>query len=258
MKTIDFLPERYRQAKKRRYTSYYRLAVTVFFIVAFAGAAGELHYKQHEIRKQSEQVNNQFAAAQAKSNLLASKQAELEKISVYAAVVTHLRHPWPRSRVLADLTEPLPEEVALTRIELRTAPREIVRTGEAASTGDTGEPKQPDIHTDLATLREQAEAEMVLIDLEGSTTDQTSLHLYLRALLASPLIHTAELTQVEAAAQSSDVTVTETVRTDRFTAVVKLRPGWGLSGGPQTEPEVAPPATTEATAVVSPAERSRS
>src|SRR5690606_34545237 len=47
--TIDFLPERYRQAKKRRHTSAWRLAVTLVFVVAFVGAAGGLYVAQRDV-----------------------------------------------------------------------------------------------------------------------------------------------------------------------------------------------------------------
>ena len=243
MKPIDFLPERYRQAKKRRHTSFYRLGVTMLFVLAFAAAAGGLHFKQLDVRRQSENVNKQFAAAQAQSALLANKQAELAKLNVYAALVTHLRHPWPKSRLIDELIAPLPAEVVLSKVEITAVPRPVVATGEAATAGSDGSAAtKPNVETDLATLRSQAEQEDILIHVEGTTHDQTALHLYLQALLASRLFTAAELTAVEAAPTNGTVDSSTTeVRRDRFTAIVKVRPAYGLPGGPALDH---PPANT--------------
>ncbi|MBA4018352.1 MAG: hypothetical protein C0483_14395 [Pirellula sp.] len=241
MKPIDFLPERYRQAKKRRHTSFFRLGVTLLFVAAFAAAAGGLHFKQLDVRRQSENINKQYAAAQSQSALLANKQAELAKLNVYAALVTHLRHPWPKSRLIDELVAPLPPEVVLAKVEITAVPRPMIATGEAAAAStDSAEAKKPTVETDLATLRTQAEQEDILIHIEGTTHDQTSLHLYLQALLASRLFVAAELTAVEAAPTNGPVEqATPAVRRDRFTAVVKVRPAYGLPGGPSLD---APPA----------------
>ncbi|MGC3971073.1 MAG: hypothetical protein QM775_28175 [Pirellulales bacterium] len=188
---------------------------------------------------------------------MAAKQAELTKLNVYAALLTHLRHPWPRSRVLDELTVPLPDEVSLVRIELRGVPRELVRSGEAAASADSAEQKKPSIETDLAALREQSEREEVVIALEGTTIDQSVLHIYLQSLAVSPLVATAELTQVEATPAGNQLVDSASTaagsRSDRFTAVIKLRPGWGLPGGPQTRPEATSPeaAPAESTATKS-------
>lgn len=247
MKPIDFLPERYRQAKKRRNTSYYRLGVTILFVVAFAAAAGGLHIKQLDVRRQSEHINKQYAAAQAQSALLANKQSELAKLNVYAALVTHLRHPWPKSRLIDELVAPLPSEVMLSKVEIMAVPRPAIATGEAAAAGsDTSTTAKPSVETDLATLRSQAEQEDVVIQIEGTTHDQTALHLYLQSLLASKLFSAAELTSVEAAPSNGATEPTPTaVRKDRFTAVVKVRPAYGLPGGPSLD---ATPAKTSARA----------
>lgn len=240
MKPIDFLPERYRQAKKRRHTSFYRLGVTMLFVLAFAAAAGGLHFKQLDVRRQSENINKQYAAAQAQSALLANKQAELAKLNVYAALVTHLRHPWPKSRLIDELIAPLPAEVVLSKAEIVAVPRPAVATGEAAATGSEAEQTKPSVETDLATLRSQAEQEDILIHVEGTTHDQTALHLYLQALLASRFFSAAELTAVEAAPTNGSAEPSAAaVRRDRFTAIVKVRPAYGLPGGPSLD---APPA----------------
>ena len=236
MKPIDFLPERYRQAKKRRHTSFYRLGVTMLFVLAFAAAAGGLHFKQLDVRRQSENINKQYAAAQSQSALLANKQAELAKLNIYAALVTHLRHPWPKSRMIDELIAPLPAEVVLSKVEILAAPRPAVTTGEATAAGSETEPKKPSVETDLAALRSQAEQEDILIHVEGTTHDQTALHLYLQSLLASRLFSAAELTAVEAAPTNGSTETSATaVRHDRFTAIVKVRPAYGLPGGPALE-----------------------
>ncbi|MBL9090131.1 MAG: PilN domain-containing protein [Planctomycetaceae bacterium] len=253
-KQIDFLPERYRQAKKRRHTSYWRLAVTLVFVVAFTGAAGGLYVAQRDVRRRSWEIDKLHAAAQVQNALLATKQAELNKLNVYASLVTHLRHPWPKSNIFRRLTATLPPEIVLAKVHVRSTPKEIMTGGGEAATATTGEPTTPTIEADLAEMQRQADEEVVVVALEGTTRDQTALHVYLQSLAGSPLFLTAELISVEAATGEQAA-----ASGDRFTAAVHVRPGWSRPGGPQESDvefdrrellrgETAPPELTQVSA----------
>lgn len=227
-KQIDFLPERYRQAKKRRHTSYWRLAVTLVFVVAFTGAAGGLYVAQRDVRRRSLEIDKLHAAAQVQNALLATKQAELNKLNVYASLVTHLRHPWPKSKIFQRLTATLPPEIVLAKVHVRSTPKEKMTDGGEAATATTSEPTTPTIEVDLAEMQRKADEETVVVALEGTTRDQTVLHVYLQSLAGSPLFVTAELISVEAATGEQAA-----ASGDRFTAAVHVRPSWNRPGGPQ-------------------------
>jgi Tfp pilus assembly protein PilN len=235
MKTIDFLPERYRQATKRRRTSYWRLIVTGLFVVAFAGAAGGLYFIERDVRKRWEHVNSLHAAAQAQQMLVAAKQLELAELRHRADLATFLRHPWPRSRIVHETLVGLPQEVSVERIRIHGAERPKMKTGEVVSS-NAGEAttKAATAETDLHDLRGTAEAIDVLVTLEGITLDQPALHVYLQTLAASKLFVKAELTSIEAA--TGDNTGGEA----KFAVRIVVRPGWGMTGGPSLDEKFVP------------------
>lgn len=234
MKNIDFLPERYRQATKRRRTSYWRLVVTGMFVVAFAGAAGGLFFVERDVRKQWEHVNSLHAAAKAQQMLVATKQAELADLRHKADLATFLRHPWPRSRIVHEALIGLPQEVGIERIRIHTAERPKVKTGEVASSPSSETTKKAaTAETDLNELRESVEALDVLVTLEGITLDQPALHVYLQSLAASKLFVKAELTSIEAS--TGDNTGGES----KFAVKIVVRPGWGMTGGPHPDETLA-------------------
>lgn len=245
MKNIDFLPERYRQATKRRRTSYWRLVVTGLFIVAFAGAAGGLFFIERDVRKRWEHVNSLHAAAQVQQMLVAKKQLELADLRHKADLATFLRHPWPRSRIVHEALAGLPEEVSVERIRIHAADRPKVKTGEVASSNGTeATTKVATAETDLKDLRNTAEAIDVLVTLEGITLDQPALHVYLQTLAASKLFVKAELTSIEAA--TGDNTGGEA----KFAVRIVVRPGWGMTGGPNPDEKLAPVASQPSEPVV--------
>lgn len=238
MKTIDFLPERYKQATKRRRTSYWRLIVTGLFVLAFASAAGGLFFIERDVRSRWEHVNSLHAAAQAQQMLVASKQLELAELRHRADLATFLRHPWPRSRIVHEALAGLPQEVSVERIKIHSAERPKAKSGEVvSSSGSETTKKAATAETDLNDLRSTAEAIDVLVTLEGITLDQPALHVYLQTLAASRLFVKAELTSIEAA--TGDNTGGEA----KFAVRIVVRPGWGMPGGPSLDEKLTPDAS---------------
>jgi len=230
MKTIDFLPERYRQATKQRRTSYWRLVVTGFFILAFAGAAGGLFLVERDVRRRYNDMNALHAAAQSQQMLVANKQAELSEMRKRAELATFLRHPWPRSRIVHEAMTSLPAEVTIERVRIHTTERPKTRVVEAAVPVVEGAtPKAESAETDLEKLRAAIEAVDLLVTLEGITQDQPALHVYLQSLAGSKLFVKAELTSIEA------LTGDNNAGEARFAVRIVVRPGWGMPGGPSAE-----------------------
>ena len=230
MKTIDFLPERYRQATKRRRTSYWRLIVTGLFVVAFAAAAGGLFIVERDVRRRYEHSNQLHAAAQSQQMLVASKQLELAAVRHRAELATFLRHPWPRSRLVHEALSGLPNEVTIERIRIHSTERPRTKVVEAAPlTSEEEAAKKADAEADLNELRAALEASELLVSLEGITKDQPALHVYLQSLAGSKLFTKAELTSIEALTGADDAGEA------KFAVRIVVRPGWGMPGGPSAE-----------------------
>lgn len=238
VRQIDFLPDKFRHAVRRRRASYWRVLVVFMFAGVFVAAACGLQAVRNDVRREYQQTVDRYTAAQAQETLLKNRELRLAELRAYADLVTFLRHPWPRSQVLDQLFAPLPATVIIDKLHLGNELRPVV-AGEAAAppseaAGDPAAAKSP--ATDLAELRKLVEAGDVVIHLEGTTVDQPQLHAYLHHLKSGRLFLRAEVESIEAARTEGAVpAVGSTAGASRFMARIVVRRGWGLADGPSAE-----------------------
>lgn len=223
-KSIDFLPEKYRNATDRRRTSYWRVVVIALFLGAFAATAIAFNWHERGVRREHAVVAAQYAAAQTRQREVEKQEARVAALRVYADLVTFQRHPWPRSRLVEELFATLPTSAVIERFRIASEKRPVGLGGEGAS----GELKaERTAAADLADLRRAAELHDIVIRLEGLTDDQSALHEYVQRL-SRGLFEVAEIESIEAVPSG------ETGRS-RFIARIVVLPGWGLSRGPKPE-----------------------
>jgi hypothetical protein len=242
VKTLDFLPEKYRQATTRRRNSYWRLVVTLLFVGAFAATAVGLHSVHREVRAHAANVEARLVTAKARLAVIKQKSAELATLDEYAALVTFLRHPWPRSRITAGVLAELPETITVEKLKIYAVDRPKPTQTDAPAGGESSGPPAPSVSSDLADLRAQVEAFDVVVQIDGVTRDLPGLHLYLQTLLANELFVKAEPTSIEAVSHAGDVAQDPAASLGhaRFTAHVTVLPGWGCSGGPSLDANAVP------------------
>jgi len=240
VKVIDFLPERYRQATRRRRTTYWRGVVAALFVMVFAACAAGLANVQTRVRYEHQQVSARHAQAVLREAALKQKESHLAEMKLLAELVTFQRHPWPRSRIVNHLLAPLPKSMVLEKLHIVGEQRAVAPGGETYS--EAGAEVDKSIATDLAELKQSAERIDVVVRLEGLTNDHLELHGYLQTVSRGGLFTSAEVEQIEALRDHP-------FATDRFTARVVVRSGWGLQGGPSAdEPSVRSPPPSEVAA----------
>ncbi|HWB00947.1 MAG TPA: hypothetical protein VG713_20790 [Pirellulales bacterium] len=225
--TIDFLPLRYQEAVVQRRSKAWRLVVICAFgALLCLGAAGQ-HKLRHNVEAESAAVHDQFQVVQARSMRLDSLDHSLAALRARADLLTYLRHPWPRTQILAGILRPLPETISLRRVriarESRTASPTVIQS-DAASAADK---LAPDV-ADLERMRRLSDAERTVAMIEGISTDDTELHRFLAALADESLFERAELVSMETSGHD------RTSSQAQFTARVVVRPGYGQPGGPTT------------------------
>jgi hypothetical protein len=153
--------------------------------------------------------------------------AQLAGLRSQAELIVYLRHPWPRTQLLAAVLGPLPEEVALDSIRIA---RDKAGVGAAAlrarptPTDGTAPDGRPPAERDLALLREELDAAETIVALEGETSNTLALHAYLGALGRCDLFGRAELVSIEESEGAAGVF--------RFSARLAARPGYGQPNGP--------------------------
>jgi Tfp pilus assembly protein PilN len=236
MKSIDFLPDIYRQRETLRRARWWWAGVAVLFAGAVVASAMAQGWLRHSLHEQLDALAPEFAAAQAQAQELSGLQAQIQRAGHEASLYTFLDSPWPRTQLLAALVAPLPEVIQFTQIRIldeeqaRAAtpagPRPPTNSDKPAATATPAE-------SDLAVLREEVERRQTAIELDGLAADVPRLHQYVAEIHNSPLIAAVQIKSL-AATPAGEPGQT------RFTLRLLVRPGYGAKGSDS-------PATTAAT-----------
>ncbi len=241
MLDIDFLPAQYHHRQARKRSKPWQAVVTLTF-AAIVAVAAVGQFRQHAaLRGELELLAPQYEQAAAANDRLVKLRTELKEVRAEAALLTYLRHPWPRTQLLRALLEPLPDEILLSELEITTGATAATGPSQRRRSRSDEEEKALAALTpagrDLAALREEVDAVPTVIRVRGATSDSAVLHHYLGALARSSLIQKAELESIERSER-------EDGRNVRFRATIIVRPGYGQPGGPtgpiKPRPPVAP------------------
>lgn len=232
MKDIDFLPAGYRQQHARQNVLVWRVVVVAGFLAMLGAASLAQYYRLCRARGQLADLESQHVVAQNQNAQLNRLQSDLKEAECDAELYTYLRHPWPRTQVLAALLAPLPDSMTLDALEIKVDARSRrLSLGRRRETGPRNEQAPPSLpaERDLAMFRDQLDAAPVIVVLSGRTTDSASVHRYLAELGRASLFDKVELDSLESVAPA-DKDLHEGAMA--FKAVAVLRPGYGQPGGP--------------------------
>ena len=229
MSEIDFLPARYREQSSHRRARVLRIGVVALFTgVLVAAGIGQLLLRRG-LEQQLITVRQQHEMAQQASQQLALLQTSLSELRAGAELHTYLRHPWPRTRILAAIVTELPQSISLRQLlvtrELDEAARGPAARREITETAEAAAAKLSAAQRDLEALRAETDPARVVVVLQGVADQHTDLHAYLARLNASELFDAVELESIESHDnQETDDSV--------FRARLVVKPGIGQAGGP--------------------------
>ncbi len=242
MQDVDFLPVRYRQRRLRRRWQPWRVVVVFVFVVLAATAALSQQGRKRRAEHELAAIGPQYEMAVSQNRRLTEIQTRLAAAREDAELLTYLRHPWPRTQLLAALLTPLPEEITLERLqithELRQdhVPRQRYRRSETGRQDGETE-KLPPAACDLKRLREQFDEQKTFVLISGTASESAAVHRYLGDLGRSSLFIEADLESLESAEQ-------DPTKRLQFDAALVVRPGYGQPGGP-TDPQKSALARTD-------------
>lgn len=228
MLDIDFLPSEYHQRRTQRHAKPWRHVVVVATLLVVAGLASAQRSQRNRVQSELAAVTPLYEKLLADQKHLGELKARLGGLRHDAALLTYLRHPWPKTRLLATLLDPLPEGVrleqcAVAREALPTQPP----TGDDARPRASSEPKEASklagAERDLNRLREEYDKTQTVIRFHGSADDAEVLHAYIAQLTRKPLFVRAELESLETVGSGEKARV-------RFRGVVVVRLCYGQPG----------------------------
>jgi hypothetical protein len=206
LRQIDFLPDRFRNAKEKRHASVWRLGLAVVFAGMLSAAALYQYHLLCLARHELAQVDLMHQSATSLTKQLADAQMQLAPLDKVAQLLTYLSSPWPKSQLVAQAVADVPDSVTLRALEIHF---EKPPTGGATNPATPPEKEDaaknvPSAERDLARLRQSLDGGQWVIVLTGSTSNLSELHIYLAELEHQPLFAKVELVSIEAAAAGSN------------------------------------------------------
>jgi hypothetical protein len=226
VKTIDFLPDVYRQREALRRARLWWGIVVVIFAGALGSSAVAQALLRHSLHEQLDSLAVEYTAAQAQVQELSVLQAQILRAGHEASLYTFLENPWPRTQLLAQVVGPLPDCIRLSQIHLadeesaktaiQVGPRNTKAEEEAATKASPPE-------RDLARLQDDYDRRQATIEIDGHTADVPRLHQYVGDISRSPLVAGAAIKSLEAA------TANHAGKT-RFTLRLMIQPGYCQRG----------------------------
>ena len=239
MQDIDFLPVQYRQKRVQRQSQPWRIVVAVAFAVLLGAAAFTQQGRKRQAEKRLEAILPQYELAVSQNRKLAELHARLNTARNAAELFTYLRHPWPRTQLLAALLAPLPEGITLEQLQItrqlpqdRAPPERYFRTENKAKDDELD--KLPPATRDLIRLRDEFDKNPTLVLISGTTRESAAFHRYLGELGGASLFTKANLDSLESPENDPAGPL-------EFRATLVVRPGYGQPGGPTGPKKIAVP-----------------
>ncbi len=237
MQDIDFLPEQYRQSRATRHWKPWRLAVVLGFLLLLGGVSlGQYRCRQDALRR-LDLITPPYQTVVAQTERLDRASAQLQPARFDAQLITYLRHPWPRTRILAAVISVLPDDATLDQLQITydTQPgRSLWERGRRlAGRVPGGQEKQPALAPaaeDLQRLRQRYDEQETVVLISGTVLRSVSAYRYLEQLGKSGLF-------VEAPPPSVQSVSTDDGTAFTFEATLTVRPGIGQPGGPTSAAE---------------------
>jgi hypothetical protein len=215
------------------------VGITFLAVILFAAI-----YQQH-LRlwtfQQLAGLTPHYEQAKEQMKHLAELEQRLQKEEKRAELCTYLRHPWPRSQILAAVAEPLPDEIELQEVSIIREPLPVGEPGSSPSTkpGEAALAKLEPTERDLLVLRDQWDRTQIVIQCSGVTDDPAALHGYLEQLGRDSLLDKIDVGSIDRMPSDAADRI-------RFTLRIIVRSGYGQPNGPKPAGETVTAATTHA------------
>jgi len=209
----------------------WRVAVFLVFGVGIGAAVAGQAALRCAAMTSLKNIKAQYAAAQATSQEHDRLLLKLSEVEDSARLYAYLKHPWPRTQLLATILKPMPPEVLFTKLQItRETPPVPRRLNSSPMLTNKSEQDEQDslsgVQRDLSDIQAERSKTRCVIYLSGYTTDLVALHQYLRLLGETTLITKAELSSLTSAKQSGLSGSTQ------FGLRLEVLPGYGNPGGP--------------------------
>lgn len=226
MQDIDFLPSDFKRRRTNRHGRSWQIVVACAAIGLLLVVAMGQSRALRQIKERLAQIEPEREVLEARQTQLAELRKRVSETEAQAELLAYMRHPWPKTQLLAATLRSLPDAIVCERIHIaqENLPGQASRRGTGDATEEDLTKLEPATR-DMRLLQRECDFAVVAITLEGTTTDGIELHRYLDRLNYVPLLDKVELHSLESTNDASEVKF-------RFEARLTIRPGFGQPNGP--------------------------
>ena len=219
----DFLPEGYLEKRRRRRTNAIMLLLFVIVVAVFGATFSIAEKSLASAEREYAKVEKQFLAEARRIEQVKQMRTKQKQVADQAELTASLLEKLPRSNLLAELTNGLPEGVSLTTLDLKSRLRQAPapKTKMQAALAQKANPQQPQvIEYDIE------------LDLKGIAYTDVQVAQYISALNRSDFFSSVDLQWIEQ--RERDETVLR-----EFAIVARVDPKAEAGAGDAAEATVA-------------------
>ena len=216
---LSFLPDDYLERKARRRTNAICAVLFCVVISAIGGAFTVTEKAMREIEAQYAQVQDQYANAAKRIEQVQQMQDKQRKMAQQAELTAGLLEKVPRSFILAELTNGIPEGVSLLDFRLDS----VIQSGPPARPKTAFELRQAQVQAQNGILNiptPQAKQYDVTMRINGVATTDDLVGDFIGSLSKSRMFHDVNLLFTEEHKSEAD----KDVKLRKFQIELKLDP----------------------------------
>ena len=225
MKNIDFLPDRYQERDLKRKATLWQYALLLGFgSVLLAATLGQFVMKRSLQASLAELKQGRIETNLKRERVQLLKQ-QLGNTEPVAALFTYLQHPWPRTQLIARITDALPESIVLDGVEIfeQQPNRSAFSSNEARAASSASSPAA----ADLLELRGDHDVSRLIVRIRGTAEETAALNEYVQQLGEVRLFRSVSLSSLQSQASQGKT------MGSAFELNLIVRPGHGQPGGPK-------------------------
>lgn len=224
MRDIDFLPiEHQREHRQQRSQTVQITAVAVICALAAVTAFVQDRRRRH-VQEELAVIAPVYDAAVRRKTQMNELENQWCIAKADAELFTYLRHPWPRTQLLAALIASMPDGIALQQVQIEREPPKTSADQDA----EEGKIRLPiSAQRDLARFRNRLDALPTMVVLIGTAAETSMLYRYLNDIEAAGFFEKADLDYIQHIDNGRGGGIVQ------FRAVVTVLPSYGLPRGPR-------------------------
>ncbi len=204
---LDFLPQEYRQRRRRLRRRWQQAALAVGVLGLAAVSVLWEQWRWRQLDRAVEQARGQLRVCQQEAQVLQEHCHKLHQLQAQAALCALLERGWSRSRTLAFLLHALPEEVRLVRVEffyqkdtsvpMPERPARSGRSARGAGKNDSAETESDPVVEDLQQLRQEQQQRRLEVLIQGTAAGYEQVQRLMAQLRTISALERLQLLEVE-------------------------------------------------------------